>query len=83
MGDEDEPGRVSPGFGLLAASANVKVLMERLDRLNLSLMDDSDEPEVKHPAFEGLSEELSELHGLAIDVYDAIQRAMDHGIDTL
>ena len=81
--DPDEPGGLPPRHGLIAAAANIDLLATRLDRLNMALMDDSDEPELKHPAFRSLFDELSELHGLALDVRDGIQAMFDEGLGTL
>lgn len=76
-------GRLSPRHGLIAAAANVNLLVARLDCLILSFFDDSEEPELKHPAFESLYEELSEIHGLAIDVHEGIQSLLDQGLTEL
>ena len=81
--DPNEPGRLSPKHGLIAAAANIDLLASRLDRMAMALLDDSDEPELKHAAFEGLYEELAEMHGLALDVRDGLQRLLDEELGTL
>lgn len=83
MDNAGELGRLSPRHGLIAAAANIDLLTTRLDRLVMSLFDDTDEPELKHPAFESLYEELSEMHGLAIDVRDGIQALLNDQLGTL
>lgn len=83
MDDAGEPGRLSPRHGLLAAAANIDLLTTQLDRLVMSLFDDSEEPELKHPAFESLYEALSEMHGLAVDVRDGIQGLLNDELGTL
>ena len=75
-----EPGRLPPQHGLIAAGANIDLLATRLDRLIMSMFDDLEEPELKHPAFESLADELSELHGLAVDVREGIQRLLDEAL---
>jgi hypothetical protein len=73
---------LSPRYGLIAAAANIDLLAIRLDRLNMALFDDTDEPELRHPAFDSLSEELSDMHALALDVRDGIQRLLDKELGT-
>jgi len=80
---ENGERRVSSSFGLLAAVANSGTLVERLDGLISSYMDDSAEPEVKEPAFDELVGELADLHGLAIDVWEGLQQLQNDFIEDL